>query len=71
MAGVAVARGGDGQYAEAERIEPKVLGVKRPLLGEEHPHTLTSAGNLASSLSCQGKHAEAERIDREVLGYGM
>jgi hypothetical protein len=72
VAGVlAVARGGDGQYAEAERIEPKVLGVKRPALGEEHPHTLTSAGNLASSLSCQAKHAEAERIDREVLGYGM
>jgi hypothetical protein len=59
---------GHWQYAEAERIDREVLGVKRRVLGEEHPETLTSAANLASSLSGQGKHAEAERIDREVLG---
>ncbi len=38
----------DGQYAEAEGIEREVLGVTRRVLGEEHPQTLTSAGNLAS-----------------------
>ena len=40
----------------------------RRVLGEEHPDTLRSANNLATSLSGQGKHAEAERIEREVLG---
>jgi hypothetical protein len=45
-----------------------VLGVRRRVLGEEHPDTLTSARNLASSLSDQGKYAEAEQINREVLG---
>ena len=35
--------------------------------GAEHPGTLASAGNLASSLSGQGRHAHAERIIREVL----
>jgi hypothetical protein len=45
-----------------------VLGVRRRVLGEEHPDTLTSADNLASSLWNHGKHAEAERISREVLG---
>ena len=42
----------------------------KPLLGDEHPQTLTSAGNLALSLSfsrSKRKHAEAERILREVL----
>ena len=34
--------------------------------GAEHPDTLTSAGNLAMSLSDQGKYADAERIEREV-----
>ncbi len=34
--------------------------------GTEHPSTLTSANNLASSLSNQGKSSEAERIQREV-----
>jgi hypothetical protein len=38
------------------------------LLGAEHPDTLTSANNLAWSLSSQGKHADAERILREVFG---
>ena len=65
---LANARDGDGQYAEAERISREVLGVKRRVLGDEHPDTLVSAGNLAASLSRQGKHAEAERIEREVLG---
>ena len=65
---LADARDGDGQYAEAERINREVLDATRRVLGEEHPETLTSAGDLAVSLSRQGKHAEAERIQREVLG---
>ena len=36
---LAVARDGDGQYAEAERINRQVLGVQRRILGEEHPST--------------------------------
>jgi hypothetical protein len=36
------------------------------VLGAEHPSTLASANNLATSLSNQGKHADAERIGREV-----
>ena len=40
----------------------------RRVLGEEHPDTMTSASNLASSLSDQGKYTDAERINREVLG---
>jgi hypothetical protein len=62
------ARKGQGQYAEAERIEQEVLGARRRLLGDEHPHTLRSAAKLALSLLFQGKHEQAERIEREVLG---
>ena len=58
----------DGEYAEAERINRQVLGVKRRTMGDEHPDTLLTAGNLAQSLSGQGKHAYEERIEREVLG---
>jgi hypothetical protein len=43
-------RRSDGQYADAERIGREVLAVTRRVLGEEHPDTLTSAGNLATSL---------------------
>jgi hypothetical protein len=44
-----------------------VLGVRRRVLGEEHPSTLTSAGNLAASLAGQGKHAQAEEMLRAAL----
>jgi hypothetical protein len=37
----------DGDYAEAQRIEREVLDVRRRVLGDEHPDTLMSAGNLA------------------------
>ena len=58
----------DARFADAERIQREVLGVRRRVEGEEHPDTLASAGNLALSLSHQGKYADAERIEREVLG---
>jgi hypothetical protein len=31
-------------------MEREVLAVKQQVLGAEHPHTLTTAGNLAQSL---------------------
>jgi hypothetical protein len=43
-----------------------VLGAQKRVLGAEHPSTLSSANNLAASLSNQGKYADAEPIQREV-----
>ena len=37
------------------------------MLGEEHPSTLTSAGNLAHSLCHQGKYADAEGMLQATL----
>jgi hypothetical protein len=37
--------------------------VRRQLLGEEHPDTLTTSNNLALSLLGEGNYAEAERIN--------
>jgi hypothetical protein len=57
-----------GKYADAERIGREVHGVQKRVLGAEHPNTLTSAANLAASLSGQGKYkyTDAERMLREV-----
>ena len=41
--------------------------LQRRVLGPEHPDTLATIGNLASSLGDQGKHAEAEQMERELL----
>jgi hypothetical protein len=40
--------------------------VQTRVLSPEHPQTLTSASNVAFSLSRQGKYADAERIQHEV-----
>ena len=45
----------------------EVFDVQRRVLGPEHPHTLTTMSNLATSLRDQGKHAEAEQMFRELL----
>ena len=37
--------------------------MRRQLLGEEHPDTLTTSNNLALSLLGEGNYAEAERIN--------
>ncbi len=46
-------------------IQREVLEVQKRVLGAEHPETLTSAGNLASSLIDQGMYAEM--IEREAV----
>jgi len=38
------------KYDEAEKMQREVFAVSKRVLGADHPDTLTSAGNLASSL---------------------
>ena len=58
----------DGQYAESEHLQRKVLRGRRKEPSEEHASTLTTEANLAPSLKLRGKNAEAERIEHEVHG---
>ena len=44
-----------------------VLSVKRRVLGEEHPDTLSSMNNLACALRKAGQYAEAIEMHRTVL----
>ena len=43
-----------GDFAGARRLQERVLEVRARVLGEEHPDTLTSMGNLAATLWAQG-----------------
>jgi tetratricopeptide (TPR) repeat protein len=52
------------RFDEALRIDEDVLALQRQLLGEEHPHTLMTAGSLASNLRGFGRYAEAVPMDR-------
>jgi hypothetical protein len=49
-----------GRLAEAEPLYREALEKRRRVLGEDHPHTLVSLGNMGILLARQGKPAEAE-----------
>ena len=56
-----------GRYAQAREQEEQAVSYARTHLGEEHPGTLTSMSNLASTLSDQGDYAGAVALQRTVL----
>ena len=64
-----------GLYPEAQRQLEKALSLRRRLLGDDHPDTLASMGDLAVLYRDQSKPAQAEwlltrvlNIQRRVLG---
>ncbi|KAG9242077.1 P-loop containing nucleoside triphosphate hydrolase protein [Calycina marina] len=59
----------DGRYKEAEVQFLEAFEANKRVLGEEHPSTLTSMANLASTYRNQGRWKEAE--DLEVLVMEM
>ena len=51
-----------GKYAEAEPLYVDCLRLRRQLLGENNPDTLSSMNNLAVLYCNRGKYAEAEPL---------
>ncbi|KAF2194001.1 HET-domain-containing protein, partial [Zopfia rhizophila CBS 207.26] len=57
----------DGRYSEAEKTFSQVVGIRKRVLGAEHPDTLTSIGRVAWTLSNQGRWKEAEELEVQVM----
>ena len=57
----------DGRYNDAEAPFVEVMERHKRLLGTEHPDTLISMTNLASTYSNQGRWQEAEELEIQVL----
>jgi hypothetical protein len=55
------------RYAEAEQLSREILAVRRRLLGDDHPDTLTSRATLARLAGGQGRRTEAEELYRQVI----
>jgi len=56
----------DGRYDEAEKPFLEVMETSSRVLGAEHPSTLTSIANLASTFWNQGRWKEAEELEVQV-----
>ena len=63
----ALVLGENGDLNSAEQLEDRVLDMRKKLLGAEHPDTLTSMANLASTYMNQGRWSEAEQLDIQVM----
>jgi hypothetical protein len=57
----------DGRWTEAEQLDVQVMETRKRVLGEEHPSTLTSMANLASTYRNQGRWKEAEELQAKEL----
>ncbi|KAI8710369.1 hypothetical protein NCS52_01581900 [Fusarium sp. LHS14.1] len=55
-----------GNYTAAEKLSGKAVETSTKVLGEEHPDTLTSMANLASTFRNQGRWEEAEELQERV-----
>ena len=56
-----------GLHNKAERLQVQVLETEKKVLGSEHPDTLVSMSNLASTYWNQGRWEEAETLEVQVL----
>ncbi|KAF4215069.1 hypothetical protein CNMCM8980_008758 [Aspergillus fumigatiaffinis] len=57
----------DGQWGEAEVAIIQVLDMTKRVLGPDHPSTLASMANLASTYNDQGRWNEAEKLGMQVM----
>ncbi|KAL9113982.1 MAG: hypothetical protein Q9187_007548 [Circinaria calcarea] len=57
----------NGRLLNAIELSEKILEAERRILGDEHPVTLTSINNLASSYSELGRWQEAMELKEKVL----
>jgi tetratricopeptide (TPR) repeat protein/tRNA A-37 threonylcarbamoyl transferase component Bud32 len=56
-----------GLYPEAQLELVRALDLRRRVLGEEHPDTLTTIDELAFLYGHEGKYLEAEKLTAKVL----
>jgi len=57
----------EGKYPQAEELQSQILGIRRRILGPEHPDTLSTMNNLANTYSTQGKFAQAEALYQQSV----
>ncbi|KAJ5827894.1 hypothetical protein N7447_004657 [Penicillium robsamsonii] len=56
-----------GRWKEAEQLFMQVIEISKAKLGADHPHTLSSMANLASTFRNQGRWGEAEQLFVQVI----
>lgn len=61
----------DGKYEDSERFIKLRVDLNKTLLGNEHPNTLASMGDLADVYWSQGRWNDAVKVEEKVLEAGI
>jgi hypothetical protein len=56
-----------GEHQAARELEEDTLARRRRVLGQDHPSTLRSAGQLADDLRNLGEHQAARELEEDTL----
>ncbi|EXL39767.1 hypothetical protein FOCG_17619 [Fusarium oxysporum f. sp. radicis-lycopersici 26381] len=56
-----------GRWREKEPIDGRAWGLRREVLGDEHPDTISSMASLAATYHEQGRYGKAEIMRAKVL----
>ncbi|QRV95672.1 kinesin light chain [Ceratobasidium sp. AG-Ba] len=57
----------NGLWQKEEELWDQVIEAERTLLGDNHPHTLASLGNLAATYFNQRRFDQAEKLQLKIL----
>src|SRR5882757_395383 len=57
----------NGDWENAEQLQIEVMDMRKKLLGANHPDTIKSMGNLATTRRKQGRWNEAELLEIRVM----
>lgn len=57
---------GLSEFARSRQVHEQVLAEQASALGQDHPHTLMTAGALAADLRALGLYREALKLDRQT-----
>jgi hypothetical protein len=60
-----------GHYQEAEKLNRRVLEVRRRVFGPDHPFTASSIYNLGCLAALTGRHKEAISLLSEAVDHGL
>ncbi|KEY72933.1 hypothetical protein S7711_10212 [Stachybotrys chartarum IBT 7711] len=56
-----------GEYSEAEKVAKEAVRMRQTAMGLNHPSTLISMANLASTYRNQGRWKDAEELEVQVM----
>jgi serine/threonine-protein kinase len=67
LSNLAAVHDAKGDYAEAQRLQERALGIWENVLGPDHPQVAMALNNLALGLHNQGEYARARTLSTRAL----